>query len=114
MQAAEIDLRGIQISPAEDGGFVLATDLAFDFSPRLEEAVGKGLTLHFVAEFELTRPRWYRFDRRVIQIRQTWRLTHHALTRQYRLSTGALIRAWQSGRGAAQSFPDPQLADRRA
>ena len=43
--------RGIQITPAEDGGLVLATDLAFDFSPRLEEAVGKGLTLHFVAEF---------------------------------------------------------------
>ena len=95
-QAAEIDLRGIQISPAEDGGLVLATDLAFDFSPRLEEAVGKGLTLHFVAEFELTRPRWYWLDERVIQIRQTWRLTYHALTRQYRLSTGALHQSFSS------------------
>ena len=95
-QAAEIDLRGIQITPAEDGGLVLATDLAFDFSPRLEEAVGKGLTLHFVAEFELARPRWYWFDERVIQIRQTGRLTYHALTRQYRLSTGALHQSFSS------------------
>ena len=95
-QAAEIDLRGIHLAPAEDGGFVLAADLAFDFSPRLEEAVSKGLTLHFVAEFELTRPRWYWFDEKVVHVRQTWRLTYHALTRQYRLSTGALPQSFGS------------------
>lgn len=95
-QAAEIDLRGIQIVSAEDGGLALATDLAFDFSPRLEEAVNKGLTLYFVAEFELSRPRWYWFDEKVVQARQTWRLTYHALTRQYRLSTGALHQSFTS------------------
>ena len=88
--AAEIELRNVQVLPAEDGGFVLGADLAFDFTPRLEEAVSKGLTLHFVAEFDLTRPRWYWLDEKVVEARQTWRLTYHALTRQYRLSTGAL------------------------
>lgn len=88
--AAEIELRNVQVLPAEDGGFVLGVDLSFDFTPRLEEAVSKGLTLHFVAEFDLTRPRWYWLDEKIVEARQTWRLTYHALTRQYRLSTGAL------------------------
>lgn len=94
-QAGEIDLRNIQIQPIEDGGLALSVDLVFEFGPRLEEAVGKGLALHFVAELELTRPRWYWFDEKIVQARQTRRLTYHALTRQYRLSTG----------GVHQSFP---------
>jgi len=96
LRAAEIDLRDIRLTPTEDGSFVLAADLAFEISPRLEEAVGKGLTLHFVAEFELSRPRWYWFDEKVVQVSQTWRLTYHALTRQYRLSTGALHQSFPS------------------
>lgn len=90
VEAAEIELRNIQLTVTEDGGTALSADLAFDFSARLEEAVGKGLTLYFVAEFELTRPRWYWFDEKVVQARQSWRLAYHALTRQYRLSSGAL------------------------
>ncbi len=94
--AAEIDVRNIQLLAAEDGGYVLSADMAIDFSPRLEEAVSKGLALNFVAEFELTRPRWYWLDEKVIKASQTWRLTYHALTRQYRLSTGALPQSFPS------------------
>lgn len=96
VSAAEIDVRNAQLMSGDEGGFVLSADLAIDFSPRLEEAVSKGLALHFVAEFELTRPRWYWFDEKVIKASQTWRLTYHALTRQYRLSTGALPQSFAS------------------
>ena len=88
--AAEIDLRNVQLAPAEEGGLALSVEFGLDFNPRLEEAVGKGLALYFVAEFELIRPRWYWFDEKVAKASQTWRLTYHALTRQYRLSTGVL------------------------
>jgi hypothetical protein len=94
--AAEIDVRNVQLTAAEDGGVLLSADFAIDFSPRLEEAVSKGLALHFLAEFELTRPRWYWFDEKVVKSQQTWRLTYHALTRQYRLSTGALHQSFGS------------------
>lgn len=94
--AAEIDIRSAQLAPADGGGYVLSADLAIDFSPRLEEAVSKGLALHFLAEFELTRPRWYWFDEKVIKAQRTWRLTYHALTRQYRLSAGALHQSFAS------------------
>jgi hypothetical protein len=95
-QAGTIDLRGIELTATEDGGTALSADLAFDFSTRLEEAVSKGVTLHFVAEFELTRPRWYWFDEKVVQIRHAWRLAYHALTRQYRLSSGGLHQSFAS------------------
>jgi len=94
--AAEIDVRNVQLAAADDGGYLLSADLVIDFSPRLEEAVSKGLVLHFLAEFELTRPRWYWFDEKVIKAQQTWRLTYHALTRQYRLSTGVLHQSFTS------------------
>jgi hypothetical protein len=94
--AAEIEVRNIQLAPAEEGGYVLSADMSIDFSPRLEEAVSKGLALHFLAEFELGRPRWYWFDEKVVKTHQTWRLTYHALTRQYRLSTGALHQSFSS------------------
>ncbi|MBI2308335.1 MAG: DUF4390 domain-containing protein [Rhodocyclales bacterium] len=94
--AADIDLRDIRLQPAEEGGLALSADFGLELSPRLEEAVGKGLALYFVAEFELIRPRWYWFDEKVAKASQTWRLTYHALTRQYRLSTGVLHQSFPS------------------
>lgn len=94
--AGDIGMRDIRLAPTDDGGFALAAEFDFEFSQRLEEAVGKGLALHFVAEFELTRPRWYWFDEKVAKASQTWRLTYHALTRQYRLSTGVLHQSFPS------------------
>jgi hypothetical protein len=93
--AAEIDIRNPQLALDEEQ-YRLSADFSIEFNPRLEEAVGRGLALYFVADFELTRPRWYWFDDKVAKFSQTWRLTYHALTRQYRLSTGALNQSYSS------------------
>jgi Domain of unknown function (DUF4390) len=87
--ADEIDVVDARLAASEEG-LLLSADFAFDFSPRLQEAVANGVPLHFVVEFELTRPRWWWFDEETATRRTTWRLSYHALTRQYRLSTGAL------------------------
>lgn len=84
---AEIEVTNPQLTVADDG-YVLAADFAFELGPRLEEAVTKGVSLHFVADLELTRPRWYWLDEKLITRSQTWRLSYHALTRQYRLTNG--------------------------
>lgn len=94
--AGEIGLSDARLSPTDDGGFVLSADFDLDFSQRLEEAVGKGLALNFVVDFELTRPRWYWLDEKVVKTSQNWRLTYHALTRQYRLSSGVLHQSFTS------------------
>ncbi len=93
LHAAGIETKQASLLPTEDG-FELTADFAIDFPPALEAAVARGLTLYFVVEFELNRPRWYWLDERSVRQTQTWRLSYHALTRQYRLGSGALLQSF--------------------
>jgi len=71
-------------------GIVLNADFALDLTPRLEDALAQGVPLYFLVEFECYRPRWYWLDEKVGAATLTARLSFHALTRTYRLSTGTL------------------------
>ena len=93
--AAEIEIANPQITASEDG-FVVSADFSFELNERLEEAVTKGVVLYFVTEFEMTRPRWYWLDEKVVSRNQTHRLSFHALTRQYRLSKGGLHQSFDT------------------
>ena len=89
VRAEGIAVTQATIEPAEDGWALEAT---FDvqFSQRLEEAVNRGVPLYFVVEFELSRPRWYWFDEKPVQLSQTYRISYTPLLRQYRLSVGSV------------------------
>ncbi len=88
-RADEIEVTDVQLV-ASDDGLVLAADFAFDLNARLVEAVANGVPLYFVVEFELTRRRWWWFDDKAAAKRMQIRLSYHALSRHYRLSTGVL------------------------
>lgn len=88
-QAADISLRNPQLEAADDG-YALSADFNINFNTRLEEVISKGVVLYFVVDFELTRSRWYWFDEPIIRRSRTIQLSYHALTRQFRLSTGSL------------------------
>ena len=85
--AEGIEVRSATLEPNDDGWQL---DAQFDirFSPRLEEAVNRGVPLYIVVEFEASRPRWYWFDEKPIQLSQTYKITYTPLLRQYRLSVG--------------------------
>lgn len=87
--ADDIDVLDARLAASEEG-LLLSADFAFEFSPRLSETVANGVPLYFVVEFELTRPRWYWFDEDAAARSTQLRLSYHALSRQYRLSTGPL------------------------
>lgn len=87
--AAEIQVGEPQLTLGDDG-YVLSADFRFELRPRLEEAVARGVVLYFVVDYEMTRERWYWLDETVIARSLTYSLSYHALTRQYRLSTGGL------------------------
>jgi len=89
-RADDIEVTGARLSVAEDGGVILAADFAFELNPRLAEVITNGVPVYFVVEFELTRPRWYWFDEKASARSIQLRLSYHALSRTYRLSTGAL------------------------
>jgi hypothetical protein len=93
--AAEIEIADPQIVVTDDG-YAISASFKFELNQRLEEAVSKGVTLHFVADFELTRGRWYWLDEKLISRSQVYRLSYHALTRQYRVSTGGLHQSFPS------------------
>jgi hypothetical protein len=92
-QATEISIRNLHLV-ANDEGYSLVADANINFNTRLEEAVNKGVVLYFAAEFELSRPRWYWLDEQIVRRSKTFQLSYHALTRQYRLSTGALHQSY--------------------
>lgn len=93
--AAGISLRNPQLV-IEDGEYVASADFNINFNPRLEEAVNKGVVLYFSAEFELSKSRWYWFDEQILRRSKTYQLYYHALTRQYRVSTGGLHQSFQT------------------
>lgn len=94
-QATDISVRNLQLVAHEEG-YSLAADININFNTRLEEAVNKGVVLYFAVEFELTQARWYWFDEQIIRRSKTFQLSYHALTRQYRLSTGALHQSFDT------------------
>jgi hypothetical protein len=86
-QAEGITVRSAVLESNEDG-YQLEADFDMAFGPRLEEAVNRGVALYFVVDFELSRPRWYWFDEKPIQLSQTYKISYTPLLRQYRLSIG--------------------------
>jgi Domain of unknown function (DUF4390) len=88
-RAQGIDVRGAALVAAEDGYYLEATfDIAL--TSVLEDALNKGVPLHFLVEFELIRPRWYWLNEKLVNREQRYRLSYNALTRQYRVGVGTL------------------------
>ncbi|MFA7239804.1 MAG: DUF4390 domain-containing protein [Sulfuricellaceae bacterium] len=81
---------GIEIKSAElelvEETYQLNAEAEITLNPTLEDALNKGVPLHFVADFELKKPRWYWLDETISAAQQHIRLSYHALTRQYQLS----------------------------
>ena len=93
-RAGIIEISHISLE-GSDEGYALDADFQIELNPRLEDAIDKGVALYFEVEFELTRKRWYWFDDSVSR-QLMLRLSYHALTRQYRISSGALYQSFST------------------
>lgn len=92
LHAEGIHIKSAEVSRA-DSGYVLDADYEVALSHTLEEALLRGLPLHFVTDFELIEPRGWTFglwNKTVATFTQQHRLSYNALTRQYRVSFGTL------------------------
>lgn len=79
-------IRSAELIPGEDWYYLYA-DIDLSLPRPLEDALNRGVSLNFMLEFELTRPRWYWLDETIASVRQNLRLSYHALTRQYHFSS---------------------------
>ncbi|TMH64474.1 MAG: DUF4390 domain-containing protein [Betaproteobacteria bacterium] len=80
----------------DEGELFLSAEFDLALTPTLEEALQKGIPLHFVVEFDLTRARWYWLDERVAEWSVTYRVSYSPLTRQYRVASGPLGQTFES------------------
>lgn len=78
----------------EDGDVMLSAEFNLLFNPTLEEALNNGIPLYFNLEFQLTRPRWYWLDDKVLDPVTTYRVSYAPLTRQYRVTSGLLTQSF--------------------
>ena len=71
---------------ASEEGYQIDADIELQLTATLQEAVRKGVPLYFVAEFELSRGRWYWLDQIVTSASRERRISYAPLTDQYRIS----------------------------
>ena len=87
--AQEISIKSAEIA-VNNESYLLNAEFDLELNSTLEEVINKGVPLYFLIDFQLTKPRWYWFPEKISSQMQMLRVSYHALTRQYRLSSGAL------------------------
>ncbi len=69
-----------------DDALRLSTQLQFDLSPAVVDALHKGIPIFFVAEADVLRERWYWTDQKIASARRQFRLAYQPLTNRWRLN----------------------------
>jgi len=95
-QGIEVLRAGLQAGAGKDD-YWLNADLNVSLNATLSDAVNRGVSLYFVLDAEVIRPRWYWLDERLVTKSRLYRLHYHALTRQYRLQSLSIPQALSTG-----------------
>ncbi len=73
-------------------GYVLDADIDVVLNPTLQDALTKGINLHFLVELEITRPRNWWFDEDIAEPVRKARIYYHLLLRRYVVESGYTTR----------------------
>lgn len=87
-QAENAEITALRVEHSEEGLFLTA-QVDFKLSPVVEDALHKGIPVHFVADADVMRERWYWYDRNVASAHRYMRVSYQALTRRWRLNTSS-------------------------
>jgi len=86
---------GVSVNKAEirinEDGYQLFAIYDINLTFAAQQALTRGIPLYFIGEFVLTRPRWFWLDEKIYHGEQAVKFSYNVLTRQYRLSRGALF-----------------------
>lgn len=72
-----------------DEDVLLTAAVVFELPPVIDEALQKGVPMHFVAEANLYRERWYWTDKRVASATRYMRVAYQPLTRRWRVQVSS-------------------------
>jgi hypothetical protein len=93
-----------------DDGVYLSTTVNFDLPGVVDDVLRKGIPVHFVAETELFRDRWYWTDKRIAKTSRYMRLAYQPLIRRWKLQVGSAP-IGNNGLGVTLSQNFDSLAD---
>lgn len=87
-QARVAEVGSLRVERVDDA-VVLSSQVNFELSAAVEDALLKGAAIFFVAEAEVLRERWYWTNKRVAHVERHMRLTYQPLTRRWRLNVAS-------------------------
>lgn len=79
---------GLQLQRDGDA-LLLTTNLHWSLPDLVQDALLKGIPVHFIAEANMLRERWYWSDQELLSAERYLRLSYQPLTRRWRLYTGS-------------------------
>jgi len=83
--SSRVEVAELRLEQSE-GALLLQSTLNLELSSSVEDALQKGMPIYFVTEAELTRDRWYWYDKKIGLIARHYRLAYQPLTRMWRLN----------------------------
>lgn len=91
-QAAAADARITHIEPLiSEGHLTMDLDASLKLSPVILDAAERGVPLYFTLDVKITTPRWWWWDRPIVETSLTRRISYNTLTQQWRVATGDLF-----------------------
>lgn len=81
-----------QIEPLiGEGHLTMDLDVNLSLSPIVLEAAERGVPLYFTLDVKITAPRWWWWDKPIVETSLTRRMSYNTLTQQWRVATGDLF-----------------------
>lgn len=90
--AATTDARITHIEPLiGEGHLTMDLDASLKLSAVMLDAAERGVPLYFTLDVKITTPRWWWWDRPIVETSLTRRISYNTLTQQWRVATGDLF-----------------------
>ena len=83
-----VELQNLKVEQSE-GAVYASLQWNFQLPAPLEDALYKGVALYFVADIEVTRERWYFYDKKLLSAQRHMRLSFLPLTRRWRVNVAS-------------------------
>jgi hypothetical protein len=81
-----------QIEPLiGEGHLTMDLDIGLKLSPIVLDAAERGVPLYFTLDVKIKAPRWWWFDKSIVETSLTRRMSYNTLTQQWRVATGDLF-----------------------
>jgi hypothetical protein len=86
----------LRVNHGADPGTYVDAQFELPLPAALRDAIDHGIALYFVVEVEVSRSRWWWFDKRLLNDAVQTRVSFSPLTRQYRLTRGGLAQPFDT------------------